>query len=105
MDDPVVLPELLTIGDLGALQERLMGVLKARRVIELDGRPVTAIDTAGLQLLAVLCRDAAARGIAVRWRGASLQLTAAAALLGLTAVLGLEPEMPPEGTDAAACRP
>ena len=51
MDDPVVLPELLTIGDLGALQERLLGVLKARRVIDLDGRPVTAIDTAGLQRL------------------------------------------------------
>lgn len=101
MDDPVVLPEALTIGDLGVLQERLLGVLKARRMLLLDGRPVTAIDTAGLQLLAVLCRDAAARGIAARWCGASLELTTAAALLGLTAVLGLEAPTPSEGIDAA----
>lgn len=105
MDDPVVLPETLTIGDLPVLQAHLLGLLKARRALVLDGLPVTHIDTAGLQLLAVLCRDAAVRGIAVRWCGASRELTAAAALLGLTAVLGLDLPTPPGGSDAAAPQP
>lgn len=105
MDAPLILPEALIIGDLAALQARLLGVLKARRALALDGRSVTTIDTAGLQLLAVLCRDAAARGIAVRWCGASLELTAAAALLGLTAVLGLDPAASPGGSDDATPLP
>lgn len=119
MDIPVELPEALTIGDLRGLQERLLGLLNARRELTLDGHPVTTIDTAGLQLLAVLCLDAAARGVAVRWCGTSLELAAGAELLGLTAMLGLGsppqadgtetigqgPERAPEVPDAVAPHP
>lgn len=117
METPLELPETLTIGDdLRGLQGQLLGLLNARRELALDGRSVTTIDTAGLQLLAVLCVDAKARGVAVRWYGASPELAAGAELLGLTDVLGCgslpnpdgteklgrAPQMTPEVSDAAA---
>jgi anti-anti-sigma regulatory factor len=94
MEAALVLPDTLTIGELGPLHERLQGMLNARCELALDGSQVETIDTAGLQLLAVLCWDAAARGIGVHWCGASTQLTTNAALLGLTAVLGLDDVVP-----------
>jgi ABC-type transporter Mla MlaB component len=100
MEPPLELPETLTIGDdLRELQGQFLGLLNARRELALDGRPVTTIDTAGLQLLAVLCQDAAARGVGVRWYGTSPELAAGAELLGLTAVLGLGSLPRPDGTE------
>lgn len=96
MNAPLTLPARMTIGDLAPLRERFAGGLNARRELTLDGSPVTAIDTAGLQLLAVLCQDAVERGVAVRWTGASPELTASAALLGLSAALGLSASHSPE---------
>jgi ABC-type transporter Mla MlaB component len=89
MDAALVLPAALTIGDLEPLRQQLLGLLGSYRGLRLDGRAVEAVDTAGLQLLAVLCRDAVARGIVVQWTGASPTLLSGAALLGLTAPLGL----------------
>ncbi|WP_020506981.1 STAS domain-containing protein [Lamprocystis purpurea] len=96
MDAALVLPAALTIGDLEPLRQQLLGLLGSHRGLRLDGRAVAAIDTAGLQLLAVLCRDAAARGIAVQWTGASPALLSGAALLGLTAPLGLTADVRPD---------
>ena len=101
MDAPLTLPARMTIGDLAPLRERLAGGLNARRELALDGGPVTAIDTAGLQLLAVLCQDAAERGVVVRWTGASPELTASAALLGLSTALGLSATYVPEDAGGA----
>jgi len=94
MDAALVLPAALTIGELEPLRQQLLGRLGSHHGLRLDGRGVGAIDTAGLQLLAVLCRDAADRGMTVQWCGVSPELHGGAALLGLTAVLGLEPGVP-----------
>jgi len=91
-----VLPRSLTIGDLEPLRQQLLVLLGSHRGLRLDGRAVEAIDTAGLQLLVVLCRDAAARGMTVQWTGAGPALLSGAALLGLTAALGLTADTPPD---------
>jgi len=55
---------------------------------------VERVDTAALQLLAVFRREAAARGVAVRWAGASDVLRDGAARLGLAQTLELPAAMP-----------
>ena len=91
MDEVLRLPESLTIADVASLQPRLLGLLKSRRDLAVDGLGVGTLDTAGAQLLAVLWRDAADRGIGVRWVGVSPELTATAIALGLDSLLGLAP--------------
>ena len=91
MDEVLRLPESLTIADVASLQPRLLGLLKSRRDLAVDGLGVGTLDTAGAQLLAVLWRDAADRGIGVRWVGVSPELTATAIALGLDSLLGLTP--------------
>lgn len=91
MDEVLRLPESLTITDVASLQPRLLGLLKSRRDLAVDGLGVGTLDTAGAQLLAVLWRDAADRGIRVRWVGVSPELTAASIALGLDRLLGLAP--------------
>lgn len=101
MEGELVLPQAMTIADLDPLRQRLLGLLNSRRDLVLDGRAISDIDTAGLQLLAALCRDARERGIAVRWTGVSAELAAGAALLGLAAVLGLDRAPAGAGLDDA----
>lgn len=95
MDEVLRLPESLTIAYVASLQARLLGLLKSRRDLAVDGLGVGIMDTAGAQLLAVLWRDAADRGIGVRWVGVSRELTATAIALGLDSLLGLAPGQRP----------
>lgn len=72
------------------LKTLLVDQLAIGRDIELDGRAVERIDTAGLQLLAAFVRELGERHHAIHWAGASPALAGAARQIGLDAALGLD---------------
>lgn len=78
------------VGDMADAHRCLSAALDRRRPIVLDGAAVSGIDTAGLQLLAVFCAAARARGLGARWLQASTPLRENAAMLGLSELLALE---------------
>ncbi|HEX4375982.1 MAG TPA: STAS domain-containing protein [Steroidobacteraceae bacterium] len=63
--------------------------------IELDLKRVETIDTAGLQLLLAVARDAERRGFRLRMRGAEAIRTGAARVLGLDTQLASLTEILP----------
>lgn len=96
MNDILELPAQLTIAEVTLFRERLVRLLKTRAEILMDGTNVAVADTAGIQLLAAFCREAADRSVQVRWRSAGDSLAQAAALLGLTVQLGMNTTSNPE---------
>jgi len=92
-DARVALPADCRIADLATLKAALEAALSAPAAA-LDGGAVERIDTAALQLLTVFRREAAARGVAVEWLGASEVLRDGAARLGLARTLELPAAMP-----------
>lgn len=89
----VALPADCRIADLPAVKAELQAALAAPSA-ELDASAVERVDTAALQLLAVFRREAASKGLAVAWTGASAALCDAAALLGLAHTLELPAATP-----------
>ncbi|MFC4764263.1 STAS domain-containing protein [Dyella koreensis] len=89
----VTLPADCRIADLPAVKAELQAAL-ATSAAELDASAVERVDTAALQLLAVFRRDAASKGLAVAWTGASAALRDAATLLGLAHTLELPASTP-----------
>lgn len=88
--ETVVLGEDLEIADAGILLEQLRAVVKSNSNILIDGSQIRAIDTAILQLLAVLFCQALKRKIGISWQQPSDTLRKSAALLGLETHLCLE---------------
>ena len=84
----VALPSVLTIRDAGPVRAALIAALEAGQ-LEIDGSGVTAVDTAGLQLLVAAMKSAATRSITPCWRGASPVLVDSAQRLGLGQALSL----------------
>ncbi len=78
-----------TVADAGALKSGLAKLLDDPGAVTLDIGAVQRIDTAGLQVIATFVRESESLGRAVEWRGAAPALTAAAKLLGLSALLKL----------------
>jgi anti-anti-sigma regulatory factor len=85
----VALPASLVIRDVAGVAQQLGAALTGGALV-VDASAVTAVDTAGLQLLLAAQRSARARGISARWLGASPTLTRAASALGVARALGLE---------------
>ena len=92
-DGRVTLPADCRIAELSTVKATLDAAL-ATAAVALDGGAVERIDTAALQLLTVFRREAAARGVAVEWLGASEALRDGAARLGLARTLELPAAMP-----------
>ncbi len=78
-----------TVADTAALKSGLAKLLDEPGAVTLDIGSVQRIDTAGLQVIATFVRERESLGRAVEWRGAAPALTAAAKLLGLSALLKL----------------
>ena len=78
-----------TVADAGALKSGLAKLLDTPEAVTLDIGAVQRIDTAGLQVIATFVRERESLGRAVEWRGAAPAMTAAANLLGLSALLKL----------------
>ncbi|MGO4702118.1 STAS domain-containing protein [Dyella sp. 2RAB6] len=89
----VALPADCRIADLATVKAALEAALSTPAAT-LDGGAVERVDTAALQLLAVFRREAAARGVAVAWLGASEALRDGAARLGLARTLELPAATP-----------
>lgn len=82
-------PADLGIEGLAALHAQLVPHVADAGPLTLDGRAVTRVHAAGLQLYAAFCRDRARAGLATAWREPSAALRDAARLLGLDAGLCL----------------
>lgn len=89
-DDPFHLGEALTIETVRARHAELLARLEERRVA-IDAGALTAIDTAGLQLLAALAAEARRGGIELAWQGVAPVLRDGARRLDLERALGLPP--------------
>ena len=79
----------LDITQAAALHGRLLKALNKSSHIELKADQVEKADTAGLQLLAALHREASSTGGAIVWKQPSDTVCETAELLGLTAILQL----------------
>ena len=86
---PLTLDADLRIAAAPALRDTLLAVLAAGAPVEIDGAPVTHVDTAALQVLAAFSRDARAAGVPVAWTGASDPLQRGVSVLGLNTLIDL----------------
>jgi len=84
------LDSCLTIAEVGPLAEQLAGVFDSGGSLVLNGSEIEQIDGAGIQLLAVLMKEAAAQQAQVAWSGTTVVLREAAAQLGLAELLHLQ---------------
>lgn len=87
----VLLPSMCTLRDAAELKLLLLASVGSRELVRLDAAAVERVDTAALQLLLAYVRDRQSRGAPIEWIGVSRPLEEAAARLGLTALLGLNP--------------
>jgi anti-anti-sigma regulatory factor len=83
--EPIRLPAILTISEVGELKQELLASRAATTV--LDGEGVIRVDTAGLQLLLAFVKSIDARGGSLQWQNPSGSLLEAARLLGLIEAL------------------
>lgn len=83
----VDLPADLGIENAALLREQLEAVLDDAAPVELGGASVQRLHTAGLQVLALFCRERQKYGRAVVWQEPAPMLAGAARLLGLEPVL------------------
>lgn len=81
--------DLRISGAAAALQALRTAASKPENPVAIDASEVEKVDAAGLQALYVGRQLLAQAGKAVIWTGSSAQLTAAAALLGLSEALEL----------------
>jgi anti-anti-sigma regulatory factor len=90
VNDRLVLPENLTIGEVGDYHEVLLRHLDRESAIRIDGQALQVIDGAGVQLLLAFVKDAVARSMAVNWIGASPRLLGSAKQLGVSKAMQLD---------------
>lgn len=86
----IELPADCRMAELAALRERCLAMPPST----LDAAALTRVDTAALQLLVAVHRDAQARGEQIAWANVSAPLRDAAERLGLTQALVLPAAMP-----------
>jgi len=90
VDDRLVLPENLTIGEVGDYHEMLLHYLDRESAVRIDGQALQVIDGAGMQLLLAFVKDAVARSLDVHWIGASSRLLGSARQLGVSKAMQLD---------------
>jgi anti-anti-sigma factor len=84
------LGKVLTIAQVAEWHQKLTGIFDLRETISLNGGDIEKIDSAGLQLLVALKKEAEAAGVEMRWSAASGLLKRNANQLGLGAMLHLD---------------
>lgn len=90
---PVTCPAALDIAAVQDFHVQLREALEQGATLTFHCDRIERIDTAGLQLLAACCQDAADRKVDVHWDGVNDILREAAGRLGLLGLLNL-PESP-----------
>jgi anti-anti-sigma regulatory factor len=86
MVEVISLEPRLEIRDVEAAHRRLIEAAAGATALSVDVSRVTAIDTAGAQLLLALVREAERRGMSLEFSGKSSALEGALASLGLEEV-------------------
>lgn len=89
----------LTIYEAGEAKSRLLGPLAQADETEMDLSRVSEIDTAGIQLLILAKREAAAAGKTLSFTGHSRPVVELLELYGLAAWFGDPLVLPPEASD------
>ena len=87
MVEVISLEPRLEIRDVEAVHRRLLDATAGATSLSVDVSRVTAIDTAGAQLLLALVREAGRRGMSLEFSGKSSALEGALASLGLEEVI------------------
>ncbi len=90
VDDRLVLPESLTIGEVGDYHEVLVRHLDGEAAVRIDGQALEVVDGAGMQLLLAFIKDAVGRSLTVNWIGASPRLLGSARQLGVSSAMQLD---------------
>ncbi len=85
----IALGDSFTLADVAARHAEWKKTLAAGGQIEMDAGSLKTVDTAALQLLAALAREAQTRGLPLRWRASSEALRQGAERLGLKAAMRL----------------
>ncbi len=83
------LPEHLTILEISEWREKMMAELAQDSELVIDASALKRIDTAGMQLLLAVVKDATVKGCSVQWSGVSDILSQSAHWLGMSKVLGV----------------
>lgn len=87
----VVLSDILDIAAIQPLYRQLEAALASpQSELILDAAQVSRVDAAGLQTLAMFCREARTQGYSVRWKNPSSALNRAAEWTGLVDWLELK---------------
>jgi anti-anti-sigma regulatory factor len=89
--EPYTLPATLEVAEVAGTHAALVARLGPGALV-IDVSAVASIDVAGIQLLCALVRTASQIGTEIVWRGSSAALADLAALLNLSAELGLPTE-------------
>ncbi len=87
----VTLPENLRIAQAHALHDEFEGLIQkaSAESLEIDASSVSAVDTAGIQLVVALVKTLKERHMTVNWNGTSTCFSNAVTTLGLQSALEL----------------
>lgn len=88
----LVFAESLTIADVGEMKEKMQALLDLGGAIVLDAGEIETIDSAGMQLLTALVKEANSRSQDITWQAVSEKVSNAAQGLGLTEILNINAE-------------
>jgi ABC-type transporter Mla MlaB component len=86
----MTLPEVFDITTVREQHGRLRAALVAGAAVRIDASQVARTDAAAMQLLIAAVREAATRNIPLRLHDAAPALVDVAAVLGASAILGLD---------------
>lgn len=89
-DPVIILDAMLTIQNVARLHERLQKCYSANDLIEIDAAQVESIDTATLQLLTALKKEAVRHQKEIVFSAPSRRFIESAGLLGLLEILDIE---------------
>jgi len=87
----VTLEATFGVADARLMYDTLGAALVNSTSIVVDGERVERVDAAAMQILAIFCRAARERGVALVWRNPSTGLQQAAQNLGLQPILEMTP--------------
>lgn len=86
-ENTLKLPEEISIANAGDWQDKLTAALQDTSSLMLDASELSRVDTAGVQLLAVLFKQAQASSVSIGWSASSATLETTASQLGLKSAL------------------
>jgi len=87
----VTLAAVFGVPDARLLYDKLGAALSSATSLVVDGGRVERVDAAAMQILAIFCRTARERGLALAWQNPSAGLQQAARMLGLQSMLEMNP--------------